>query len=122
MAAWPGSAAQAVIHAAGPAPIALAGYWRYERPGQPRASLDDTKATVVDLDDKTYVVLSIGKRQLAVFRVRNDGIRCCADLLARRALCEATRTDRRVLGTQPSSPGRRALTRSRADGSTRGSG
>lgn len=52
---------------------AFAGYWRYARTGQPRASLDDTRATVIEIDEKLYVVLTNGKVQLAVFRVRADG-------------------------------------------------
>ena len=52
---------------------AFAGYWRFARVGQPRASLDDTKATVVEIGGKLYVTLSSGKLQVAVFRVRNDG-------------------------------------------------
>jgi hypothetical protein len=37
-------------------------------------SFDDTKAVVVEIRGKLYVVLTSGKEQLAVFRVRNDGL------------------------------------------------
>jgi hypothetical protein len=52
---------------------AFAGYWRFARPGEPVASLDDTRADVVEVGDKLYVTLTSGKVRVAVFRVRNDG-------------------------------------------------
>jgi hypothetical protein len=53
---------------------ALGAYIRYARPGQSHASFDETKATVIEAGGKLYVMLTSGKTQLAVFRVRNDGM------------------------------------------------
>jgi hypothetical protein len=53
---------------------ALGAYIRYARPGQSHASFDDTKANVIELGSRLYVVLTSGSKQLAVFRVRNDGM------------------------------------------------
>jgi len=52
---------------------AFAGYWRFARPGEPVASLDDTRADVLEVGGKLYVTLTSGKVRVAVFRVRNDG-------------------------------------------------
>jgi hypothetical protein len=53
---------------------ALGAYIKYARPGQMHPSFDDTKAAVVEVGGKLYVVLTSGQTQLAVFRVRNDGM------------------------------------------------
>lgn len=52
---------------------AVVAWARYLRPGQPRPSFDDTDAKVIDVDERTYVVVTSGRVQLAVFRLRSDG-------------------------------------------------
>ena len=52
---------------------ALGAFIRFARPGELRASVDDARVSLVDVRGKFYVTLTSGKRQLAVFRVRNDG-------------------------------------------------
>jgi hypothetical protein len=57
---------------------AVAAFAKYAEPSQLRASFDDMKARIVETRDhlgamQAYVVLTSGKTQLAVFRVRNDG-------------------------------------------------
>jgi len=52
---------------------AFAGYWRFAREGQPVATLDNTRADVVEVEKLLYVTLTTGKRRIAVFRVRHDG-------------------------------------------------
>ena len=49
---------------------ALAAFVKYAQPGDLSASVDDMKVAVVEVAEKTYVVLTSGGKQLAVFRVR----------------------------------------------------
>lgn len=48
----------------------MAAFAKYARPGQLYASFDDAKVSIVEIGGKSYVVLTSGKKQLAVFRVR----------------------------------------------------
>ena len=41
--------------------------------GPPRASFDDAKAVIVEVDDRWYVKLMSGGKTLGVYRVRADG-------------------------------------------------
>jgi hypothetical protein len=52
---------------------ALAGYWRFAKPGDQLAAPEATRADVVKVGAMLYVTLTIGGDVLAVFRVRNDG-------------------------------------------------
>lgn len=52
---------------------ALAGYWRFAKPGEQLAAPDATKAEVGEIDGLRYVTLTSSGKVLAVFRVRNDG-------------------------------------------------
>jgi hypothetical protein len=52
---------------------ALAGYWRFAKPGEQLAAPDATRAEVVEVGGLRYVTLTSGANLLAVFRVRPDG-------------------------------------------------
>lgn len=52
---------------------ALAGYWRFAKPGEQLAAPDATRADVTEIAGLLYVTLTSGEDVLAVFRVRNDG-------------------------------------------------
>jgi len=41
--------------------------------GPPRASFDDAKAVIVEVDDRWYVKLMSGGKTLGVYRIRSDG-------------------------------------------------
>jgi hypothetical protein len=45
---------------------------RHAHAGQSRASFADTEASVIDIGDRTYIVLKAGRRTLAVYRLRAD--------------------------------------------------
>jgi hypothetical protein len=52
---------------------ALAGYWRFAKPGEQLAPPESTRAEVTKVGGLLYVTLTSGTDVLAVFRVRNDG-------------------------------------------------
>jgi hypothetical protein len=52
---------------------ALAGYWRFAKPGEQLAAPDATRADVIKIGGLLYVTLTSGGTVLVVFRVRNDG-------------------------------------------------
>lgn len=52
---------------------ALAGYWRFAKPGEQLAAPDATRADVIEITGLRYVTLTSNGNILAVFRVRNDG-------------------------------------------------
>jgi hypothetical protein len=52
---------------------ALAGYWRFAKPGEQLAAPDATRADVIEVAGLLYVTLTSSGNVLAVFRVRNDG-------------------------------------------------
>ena len=51
---------------------AFQAYWRFPRPGEPLVKLDDARADVVEIRNRWYVVLTAGKKRVAVFRVKAD--------------------------------------------------
>ena len=53
---------------------ALVAFVKYMRPERLRASFDDTKVAVVEVDEKLYVKVTANRRTLVVYRVRKpDG-------------------------------------------------
>ena len=50
---------------------AAAALVKYE--GPPRASFNDARAEIVEIGERSYVVLTSGKRLLGVYRIRADG-------------------------------------------------
>ena len=51
---------------------AFQAYWRFPRPGEPLVKLDDARADVVEIRNRWYVVLTAGKKRVAIFRVKAD--------------------------------------------------
>jgi hypothetical protein len=51
---------------------ALVAYRRFARPGESIAKLDATRADVVEIRGWWYVTLTVGKKRVAVFRLRTD--------------------------------------------------
>jgi hypothetical protein len=51
---------------------AFQAYWRFARPGEPIVTLETARADVIHVRDRWYVLLTSGKKRVAVFRVKTD--------------------------------------------------
>ncbi len=51
---------------------ALGAFIRFAQPGELAAPVDDTRVSVVEVGGKLYITITVGKRTLAVYRVRAD--------------------------------------------------
>ncbi len=51
---------------------AFQAYWRFARPGEPVVKLEAARADVVEIRGRWYVILTSGRRRVAVFRLKSD--------------------------------------------------